>query len=1396
MSNSEIRYSLSKSESKLFSSLVKLGGQTKQELVLTCNINVEKADEALLTLIDKGFIQLDEDTGIYLKSLPLESVIALLNDSSADIESNKKGVDETFQGHRKSIDENLGKLRETLESQYEEFKASINTLQTSLKEKFDETEQQRIKQTEELTETLLSSFSTNVTDLQTEFQTSVSTDSATFEKEWMNVLDGFQSIPETGTRTLKGSITKYEKELSEIIKLSVKKITSIQSQLSDIVTAIETESTNQIQEFFVNSKSFSEEFTKNVNTGLQESRKQEREFLNEIRQRLQVTLGEEIIKALESVVKNLGKDIDKEINQAVEEVKQQTNNAITDSSNQIKAEFKEFVENASELIQEQKSSLDVLNTELTKLSSEKKLTSLSDTFKRQLQAHLSADMNSLELNYRRAQKATIDIMEEIRRAAKKRLIQQSKEFEGLIHSFNTIIEKSIARKDMDISHLQRLSQSIVQLLGNLLISVPMRSNNFKTILKNSINNSVLELKEGMSETSLNPVKDIYDSLSSTQKRIETSFKETKEECQKEIRKAISSTTQLNSTVNNLQEAFLEKVEHRFEQRAKVMNTELEAVARNFQQVIDTMEGGFGDINDRFSAEKITFNLETSLQNLITQLKNDVDHVFTQNQKDSSGYITRLDTTLQSHLDRTLDVIKEGFSQIKTEFTIELEEQLNQINKSSENQQINLNTIIDSFSGQNVEQFTKFKTDLNKAIEESQKIVTDFITESQRSTTEVVDLQQSNIEKYQEKGTNDILSFINQIESEVSNQNQKVKDAMDELETYYNTYSDSTFGEVNNLFRQVQESGDKLTVLVTDSLQNATSCLDKITEDLDIYYTDSFTDLENQLSVTTGFVTSEIENSTKTVEEEVVTLKGELSEAVEGLSAGIRDQITRQDQEFQTKTPEQSQEFTQVFDDIIQERSRSNHELEEKIDESLVKLMQDWNTELQKSKSRLKDVSDAINKAIGANLENLEIIVKTNVEETIQSLSAILDLESSKEDILGLREIQEKVKLANKRLKSAISESLQSHIERIDQQMVPELVTSYEAAHTQTEEDLSTYLEDLSDLISSSQTAYINQLHKYLKEERQSLDFSEMKDDLNEMLSAFSQSTTEDVEALSADLADSIQLTIKEVEKSREQIQNLFSKLSILMVDQNTALLEKLTKFKEELSTTVDNVNNDFKKDLEANLDSYNTDLNKNSLELTGKANQITQTVTEELDGQISEVLDRTHVLFENLISTNDQHINTLQEIASEFSRVKPVDVIRLVNLPSDEAKNEFIIEMIHSASKQIFIVTSNPTFLSVADLKAIPSEKRIFIITDFDFTKKGKKWVTEVGKQVNINFYKLKTSKLSGILVIKDENSVLVLPNSLGFTSTDEKLVSNLSSITSLLKGASLRLRTPKKKST
>lgn len=1395
MSNPENEYSLSKEENKIFSSLVMLGGKTKREILITTDLQVEKTEKTLSKLIDKGLIQLNDETEVYFPALPFENIITLLSTSSTEIETNKKDQAATFQEYQNLVQENLEKFQESLERQFEVFKTSSNVLQASLKDGIDESEQQRVKRTEDLVETMLSSFTTKTSEIQTDFQSSLSSESSSFEKQWTNALDGLQNIPETGTRTLKGSIVKYENELSDIIKLALKRITSIQTQMLNIVTAIEAESTSQIREFFANSESVSDELKNNLKTGLQESFNQEKEFINEIRQQVQNTLEKEITKALQTVVSNLTKEIDKGINEAIVEVKNKTDNVITENSNQIKADFKEFLENASELVQEQRASLDVLTTELSKLSSEKKLEAISDAFKRQLEVHLSADLNTLETNYRRVQKTTTDIIETVRRAAKDRLVVQSKEFEGLLRTFNDVMEKSIAQTDMDVLRFQQISQSILQLLGNLLVSIPMRSNHFKTSLKETINSSVVELQDGMDKSYLDPIKDIYKTLTDSQTRIELAFQETLEEGQTEINKVVDSNAQLSNTVAKLQEAYLEKVEHRFKQRAKVMNTELEAIARNFQQVINATEGGYGDIKDRLSSENVIINVESSLQNSISQLKIDVDNVFTQNRKKSHEFVSQLDSTLQGHLDRTLEVIKEGFSQVKAEFTTELESQLNLRDKNDENQQNNLISTIEAFSDQSKGQFSKFQSNLNKILEENQKQVSEFISESRRTSDEVIDLHKSNIEKYQDKGTNDILSFINQIESEVSNQAKRVREAMKELETNYSGYSDSAIDEVNGLIRQVHESGEKLTAIVYDSFQGVNDNLEKITEDIDIYYTDSLTDIEGQINVTTGFVSFEVEKSVKKAREESKALEAELKETVDNLNTEVKDFVSHQDQDFQTKIPELSKDFSRVFDDLIQDRASSNQELEGKTEESLGKLLKNWNNQMGKAKATLEDVTNAINKAIEANLENLDLIVKTNVDGIIQSFNTTLNIEASKDDILGLNEIPTKVKQANKRLKTVVSKSLKSHLEQLDQQLIPEIVTSFEAGHIQTEEDLSTYIEDFRDLISSSQTTLINQLHTYLKEESQNLDFSEMKNELNEIILNYSDSTGQSIESLSNDLSDSVQMTVKEVEKSRFHIQDLFSKLEAVMVEQNEKLIDSLAKFKEETSDTIEEASQDSRKILISNLESYNNDLDKTSLEFRGTTTQLTQTMTEELDTQISNIIDSSNEFFDHLLEANSHRIDILQVLATEFSRVKPLDAIRLIKLATDEIKNQFIIDMINSASKQVTIVTSNPTFLDVADLKAIPSEKRIFIVTDFDFTKKGKKWVSDIGKPVNINFHKSKAKNLVGLLVVRDDNSALVLPDTLGFTSTDEKLVSYLSGMISWLKGASLRLPSKRKKS-
>ncbi|MHA2226353.1 MAG: apolipoprotein A-IV repeat region-like domain-containing protein [Candidatus Hodarchaeales archaeon] len=1390
MSNSTNGMSLSKTENKLLLPLIMYGSKTKRELSLATDLQAEKIDEALSALINKGLIQYDEENKVYFSVLPVKRIIDLLDQSASEIESKRKNQSEKFQQFNKIIEENLEQFRISFETQLNEFKTASNQRQVSLEEEFDTSEERQIKNATELAETLLSSFQTSVVESQTNFQTFLSSESTRFEKEIIKTVDDIKTIPESGTRTFKKSVDNYEQELSSVIKSVTEKTESVQTQLSEVLAEIGTVSASQLQQFYTNVESIAEEFKTNLSTGLNESWKHEKEFVNEIRNHVQSTLEDKIVKALQNVVKNLSKELDEGINDALNNVKLQTNSAIKESSNQIKEEFKEFVENATELIQEQRTSLNVLNTEISEISSEKKLSGQRDHFLNQLNAHLSADLSVLETNYRKAQNTATDILENIRQSAKKRMIQQSNAFEELLLTFISEIEKSISRKNKDIENLQRISQSSTQFLNNLMVSIPMKTNQYKTSLKDSIDNTISELQEAINETPLNPVNEIYNLLNSSQKRVEAEFKETFEENQREIQNVINASEQLNNTVSNLQETYLEKIEHRFEQRAKVMNTELEAFTRNFQQVLNGIESGFGDINERLQLNIGSVdNIEISLENSVSQLKNEVDHVFTQNKTNTSEFISELDNNLQNHIDRILDVIREGFGQIKTEFNTEIEKQLEQLNSNSEVQQSSLLTTIDSFFNHSHGYITDFRSSILRAFEENQNELVDSINENRKGTDEVISKYQESIAKYQEKGPLDILSFINQIESEVSNQNKNVKDSMDELASYYNGLSEVSMNEVSGLVRQVNESGDKLSAVVNDYLQIVSNSLTKTADKIDLYYTDTTTEVENQVNVTSGFISSDVEVLAKNVEEEVQVLKTELKETGEKLNSDIKDLITRQDQEFRGKIPDMSQEFSQIFDDIIQDRSSSNEALKKKAENDLATLLDSWNKRMENTKVTLEDVSNAINKAIEANLENLEVIVQTNVEETLARVDTILNIESSKEDIFGLQDIQTKVKQANKRLKATITESIKSYIEQFDQRL-PELVTAYEAVHTQTKEDLSAYLEDFGDLISSSQSSLTSQLYRYLKEEEESLIFSETEEELNTILHNLSNTSTSDVESFTTDLTDNIKKSVEEVNKSREEIKKLLTKLSDAFSVQNTEFLSRITNFKEELWETIENIGQSPRKSLNKNLESYNNDLEKNSLEFNGKTMLLVQTLNQDFEKHGVEVLNSITDLLGDLTSTQNQNSENLRLLSAELSRVKPITDVRLLNISTNEAKTQLIKDMIDSASQQVTLFISNPTILSSSDLRAIPPGKRVYIITNFDFSKKGKKWASEIGKSINLSFHKAKTTKLSGILAVQDDKSSLILPEILGFTTTDAKITSYFASILSLLKGKRFQLQT------
>ncbi|MHA1213666.1 MAG: hypothetical protein ACTSPG_00035 [Candidatus Hodarchaeales archaeon] len=1379
-------FSLDKKEIKLYSCLITYGVQTKDELCLNSDIPIDDAEKAIDTLIEKGLARYDKDNGVVFSTLPIQSLISALDYSSQKLE---EGLKKDYQSVKKAFEKNLLEFKETYDKQFEELKSTTNTLRESLKEEWENSERLRREKTKEFAEELVTSTVNKTANIHTNFEQLITSEKNSLEKEWNKAITHFKNIPETSVRTLKEYISIYEKELLEIIKASSSKINAIQTQISEIITTIETESSIQLQAFVSDTDSSVKDLKNNILDGMNEVHKYEKEFVNDLRKRMQETLESEISNALTKVVSAISDDIDKEINTALDKVKEQTKESIEESSNQIKQEFKDFVETASELIQEQKASIDVIHNEIIDISSEQKLVVQKEFFLKQFEAHLSSDLAALETKYRRVQKIATDAMETVRRDAKSRLIEQRERFDALIKSFNEKLEKAIERKDMDVIRLQQLSQSVDQFLSNLLVSIPARVNQLKSSLEDSFVSSTNELKETLGKTPLDSINEIYSSLDLTQKRIDDVIKETSSDSKLEIQSVIETSNQITDTLTNLQEGLMEKVHNRFEQRSKVLNTELDALLRNFQQVLSGIESSYSDLKDRLQSENISTvtEIETNLQNSTVQLKNEISNIFNENKKRNRDFITNIDSTLNNHMDRILDVIKEGFSQIKTEFNNELEKQLENIHQNNQTYSDALQNAIDDFTAQSTTFISNFKSNLSQSIEDKQNVINTLINDNRRSVEEVVALHRSQIAKYQEKGPNDIMMFINQVESEVSTQNKSLKDALEELASFYDGLYDSTMNEVNGLIKQVHETGEKLTTIVNSSLQSITTTLSKAKDNVDSFVNDSVTELENQIGVASGFITSEFETTAQVVEEEAQALKGEMQGTISDLNSELKDMIVQQDQEYQSKIPEVSQEFSQAFEELIKERHRLDQELEVKAQESLSNLLESWSNQMERTKAKLQEVTESINLAIKANIENLEVIVEKNTEQSIKRLNEVINIESV-DDLFGLNEIRSKVKQANKRLRIAISDTLKEHLEEFDHK-VPELMNSYAAIHAQAEEDLVKFMEDLNDTISSYQSTFNNKLHEFLTEERQSLDFSEIRDELTNITRDFNESANKSLEEISNDLSDSIQTSMKNIDQSKEEIQTLLGKLSAIISEENLKLQDELNKLKDEMYTEIETKIEDLKKKVERNVDSHYNALEKTSLSIAGNSSQLLQVLREEMDKLISEIAETSNNLFNEVLESNKGLKDDLQVLESELTQAEPIKTVRFLKLASDETKSRFVFDIIKDSKKQVTIFSSNPTFLNSSELKSVPSGKRVYLITNFDFTKKGKKWLSELKGKVNVIFYSTSLKNLKGLFLVADNDIALLVPNELGIVASDQKLVQFLSQTLQSTRGRRLSLK-------
>jgi len=1386
MTAQEEIFSLNKTETKLFSTLITFGAQTKRDLFINSAVAEEKAENSLESLITKGLARQDKESGIIFSTLPLKNLITLLEENNEKLQLNLK-LD--FQAIRKSIEENLGKFKEVNEKQLEELKTSNLVLKSALRKEWDTSEQLRREKSEEFIDDVLTSTSNRVSEVQANLDNVITSEKASLEKNWTDAVGQFQNIQDISSRILRESITKYEKQLLEIIRSTTSRINTIQTRISDIVTTLETESSVQVQEFFTNTESTSNEFKGNLISGLETSRKYEKNFVNELRKQVQASLETDISKGLTSVVSKVAQDIDKEIEDGLIGVKQKTESIIRESSQQIKQEFQEFVDNASELISEQKSPIDVLQSEILELSTEQKIATQQDLFLKQFESLLASDLVSLETNYHKVQKMAIDVMENIRRDAKKQLIAQSSEFERLIQIFSENIEKSINRKDADVVRLHQLSQSVNQFLRNLLISIPSRATQLKTHLNESFKLTSSELEKNIGGESLDSLKEINEKISDSYKRVDQIFNETTSEGEKEIQNLLSTSDHILNAVSSLHESLNEKVQSRFEQRSKVLNTEIDAVSRNYQQVLSGLESDYTDIYDRIETQSISNmnEIETNLHNSTLHLKTEVDNIFGKTGQGNREFLVQLEINLQNQIERILNVIKEGFSQIKKDFTAELNIQIENVEKNNKTSQDALQTVIDAFSGQTNQFINTYKSEIKQALDEREKMFLDLVDENRRAVDEVIGLHKSQIAKYQEKGPTDILTFISQIETEVLSQNKNLKDALEEIQSVYDGLYDSTMVEVSGLIKQVQENAEKLSSVVSGSLQTISTSLLRTNDQLESYFAESISELENQLDVATGFVTSEIETSSQSVEEEVQVLRSEMEDTIKKLSTEIKDSIAHQDQEYQTKIPEISQNFSQAFDELIQERAKLNQELEQKTKENLSNLTENWQKQLEKAKNRLQEVTESIEVAIQTNIENMEIIADKNTDLTIKRLNEVLNLDSS-EDLFGLNEIKTTVKQYNKRIKTAINDSLKTHLEDFDKKL-PELINSYDAIHNQTEEDVTRFIEDFTDMISSYQTSFKTRFHEFLTEERQEMDFSEIKEELSGFTRDFSQVSTKNIEDITNDLTGRVQISLKNVNESKEKLQELFTELALTINEENKKLLKELGEQKENIVKEFKIQLQDLDQSMNASIDTYYNDLEKNSLSMSGNSSQLIQILTEEFDKLITEISESSNNILKELLGSNNSFKEGLQILADELAKSEPLKDIRFINLANEDIKTKYITELIKGVKKQVTIFTSNPTLYPTGILTTIPSEKRIYFITNYDFTKKGKKWANEVEEKLNIVFHSTTAEKLTGTFIIADDNLAIVIPDDIGIIISDPKLVPFFSQTLNSIKGRRMSLK-------
>ena len=201
MITSEIDFALSKTEAKILNTLAAFGGQTKRNIILISEIQADKAEKAILSLIDKTFIRIDDSTGLIMATLPISNLTSMLKAKQADIEGMKEDQKILLQTTKKGIENSLTQFQEAIDENYGTLQEHNKDLEVTLREKMEGREKKRYEQIEDMVDQIATSLTKEMTEAQSKSQVHISEGQTDLDKHWDKASIEFQTLPESGTRT-------------------------------------------------------------------------------------------------------------------------------------------------------------------------------------------------------------------------------------------------------------------------------------------------------------------------------------------------------------------------------------------------------------------------------------------------------------------------------------------------------------------------------------------------------------------------------------------------------------------------------------------------------------------------------------------------------------------------------------------------------------------------------------------------------------------------------------------------------------------------------------------------------------------------------------------------------------------------------------------------------------------------------------------------------------------------------------------------------------------------------------------------------------------------------------------------------------------------------------------